>query len=141
VSPANGFNQAVQLGCTDLPYEAACTFAEGMIAPGGGSTTLQLSTIAPHACGSDMPYERASLPLAGPVLAGLLMLFVPKRRPALKSLLVAVIALYSMTAMMGCGNCTDLGTRPGTYIIKVTGMSTGAGQVVEYQKVRITVTE
>jgi len=140
VSPANGFNQAVLMGCTNLPSESACTFGSGMIRAGGGSTTLQLSTMAPRDCGTTTPYS-AGLPYAAPMVAGLMMLFIPgKRRRALKGLLMALVALCGLTAMMGCGNCTDLGTRPGTYTINVTGTAAGSTPTVVSQKVTVTVT-
>jgi hypothetical protein len=140
VSPANGFNQAVQLGCTNLPNESACTFESAMIRAGGGLTTLQLSTMAPHDCGSTTSYY-AGLQYAGPMAAGLMMLFIPRRRRrALKGLLIALVAFCGLTAMMGCGNCTDLGTRPGTYTINVTGTALGSTSTVVSQKVTVTVT-
>ena len=52
--------------------------------------------------------------------------------------LIAVSTL-AMTAGCGTGNCTDLGTRPGTYTFTVTGTSSGAPSVVS-QKVIVTVT-
>jgi Bacterial Ig-like domain (group 3) len=139
VIPANGFNQAVQLGCNNLPSESACTFAAGMIPAGGGSTTLQLSTMGPHDCGSTTPYN-AGLPLAGPAVAGLLILLVPGRRRGMMRMLAALVALGGFTAMSGCGNCTDLGTKPGTYTFNVTGTATGAASTVVSQKVTLTVT-
>jgi len=139
VIPANGFSQTVQLGCSDLPSESACTFGSGMIRIGGGSTTLQLSTMAPHDCGSTTPYS-AALPFAGSSVAALLMLFVPGRRRGLKGMLAALVALTGLTAMSGCGNCTDLGTKPGTYSFKVTGTAMGTSPTVVSQKVTLTVT-
>jgi hypothetical protein len=139
VSAANGFNQAVQLGCSNLPSESACTFGSGMIRAGGGSTTLQLSTMGPRDCGSTTPYG-AGLPYVAPMAAGLMMLLVPRRRRVMKGLLVALVALCGLTAMGGCGNCTNLGTRPGTYIINVTGTGMGATPTVVSQKVTLTVT-
>ena len=140
VIPANGFNQAVQLGCSDLPSESACTFGAGMIRAGGGSTTLQLSTIGPHDCGSTTPYS-AELPFVGPTAAGLLMLFLPgKRRRALKGMLAALVALGGLAATTGCGNCTDLGTKPGTYTFNVTGTTRGAAPTMVSQKVTLKVT-
>jgi hypothetical protein len=139
VSPLNGFNQAVQLDCSDLPNEATCTFATATIPAGGGTTMMQLSALAPRACSTTTPYgQTAAIPFGAPVLAGLVMLFVPKRRRALKGLL-AVIAMCGFIAMTGCGACTDLGTKPGTYTIKVTGLSTGAAPVTNVQKVQVTV--
>jgi hypothetical protein len=32
-----------------------------------------------------------------------------------------------MGTLSGCGTCTDLGTRPGTYTIKVIGTPSGTG--------------
>ena len=151
VSPINGFNQPVQLTCANLPSEASCTFAAVTIAAGGGATTLKLTTLAPRACGSSTPYgQTASLihgastfaasAFAGPSLAGLLVFLLPKRRRALKSLLT-LIAMCGVIAMTGCGACTDLGTRPGTYTIQITGTSMGSAHVTVTQNVQITVTE
>ncbi|HEY6412404.1 MAG TPA: Ig-like domain-containing protein, partial [Edaphobacter sp.] len=140
VIPVNGFNQAVQLGCSDLPSESACTFGAGMIRVGGGATTLQLSTMSPHDCGLTTPYS-AGLPLAGPAVAGLLMLFLPgRRRRSLRGALVALVGLSGLAAMTGCGNCTDLGTKPGTYTFNVTGTALGAVPTVVSHKVTLTVT-
>ena len=56
VTPEPGFAQPVELSCADLPTEAACTFGTRTIPAGGGATTLEVSTIAPHDCGSTTPY-------------------------------------------------------------------------------------
>ena len=61
-------------------------------------------------------------------LAGLLVLFLPcKKRRSLEGLLLALISLCGMAALSGCGNCTDLGTRPGSYTVQVIGTPVGAG--------------
>jgi hypothetical protein len=75
----------------------------------------------------------------GPVLAGLLLFYAPKRRRVLKGLLAVLCAVMTMGAITGCGtgNCTDLGTRPGTYTITVTG---SAGGAMMSQKVKLVVT-
>ena len=82
------------------------------------------------------------MPFAGTTLAALLVLLVPgKRRRAIKGLLVAMIALGGMATLSGCGNCTDLGTKPGTYTIRVIGTSgSGAAANVVTTKVQVTVT-
>ena len=135
ISPVNGFNQSVQLGCTNLPSESACSFGTSLIRADEGSTTLQLSTMAPHDCGSSTSYY-GSLPYSAPIATVLAILFVPGRRQrrTLKGLLIALIAFCGITAMMGCGNCTDLGTRPGTYTINITGAAQGAAPVTVSQK-------
>jgi hypothetical protein len=130
--------QSVQLSCADLPSEAACTFAAHTIPAGGGTTTLQLSTMAPRSCAVSGPgTTTAGLPFAGTAVAALLVLFVPgKRRRAIQGLLVALVTLCGMVSLSGCGTCTDLGTKPGSYTIRVIG--TSAANVVA-AKVQVTV--
>jgi hypothetical protein len=71
-------------------------------------------------------------------VAAFLVLFIPgKRRRALKGLIVALIALCGITTLSGCGACTDLGTKPGNYTIRVIGSS---GASVVTTKVQVTVT-
>lgn len=143
VAPQTGYMQPVQLSCADLPSESACTFAAHMIPAGGGTTVLQLSTMAPRSCEvADSGSQTAALPFAGTTVAALLVLFLPgKRRQTIKGLLVALIALCGMATLSGCGACTDLGTKPGTYTIRVIGTSgSGAAANVVTTKVRVTVT-
>jgi hypothetical protein len=139
VASQTGYMQPVQLSCADLPSEAACTFAAHTIPAGGGTTTLQLSTMAPRSCAvADSGSTTAGLPFAGTTLAALLVLFIPgRRRRACKGLLAALLALCGMTTLSGCGACTDLGTKPGSYTIRVIG--TSASTVVT-TKVQVTVT-
>jgi len=129
VAPAQGFVQAVELSCAGLPTESACTFGQQTIPSGGGTTTLQISTIAPHDCGSSTPYFlSAGIPFAGPAMAGIAVLFLPfGRRRGIRGLLIALVAVCGMSTLTGCGTCTDLGTRPGTYTIRVIGMAAGSG--------------
>ena len=173
VTPVNGFNQAVKLSCANLPDSATCTFATTTIPAGGATTTLKLTTAAPSACGSNIPYsqggpqsssilpaallklrnllkpsERPStlpydaLPYGAPALAGLLFFALPKRRRALRSLLTLLAISTVFLTVTGCGSaCTNLGTRPGTYTIQVTGTSMGATPITITQNIKITVTE
>jgi hypothetical protein len=140
VAPQTGYMQPVALSCADLPSEAACTFAIPRIAAGGGTTTLQVSTAAPRACSvADSGTTMAGLPFAGTTFAALLVLVIPgRRRRAVKGLLVALVAICGMAVMSGCGACTDLGTKPGSYTIRVIG--TSAANVVT-TKVEVIVQE
>jgi hypothetical protein len=123
VAPQTGYMQAVQLSCADLPSEASCTFAAKLIAAGGGTTTMQFSAAAPQPCSVDGS-GTTSLPLGGSAVAAFAVLLIRgKRRRALKGLLVAIIALCGTASLTGCGACTDLGTKPGTYTIRVVGTS------------------
>ncbi|HMH12265.1 MAG TPA: Ig-like domain-containing protein [Edaphobacter sp.] len=139
VLPANGFNQQVQLGCTNLPSESSCTFGSAMIRAGGGSTALLLSTMAPHDCGASTSYY-GSLPYSAPMAALILLLLPGRRRPAIKRLLMVLIAFCGLTTVTGCGNCTDLGTKPGTYTINVIGTAQGVTSMTVSKKVMLKVT-
>ncbi len=125
VAPQTGYMQPVLLSCADLPSEAACTFAAHTIPAGGGTTALQLTTMAPRSCEvAESGSQTAGLPFAGTTVAALLVLLIPsKRRRSIQGLLVALIALCGMATLSGCGACTDLGTKPGTYTIRVIGTS------------------
>jgi hypothetical protein len=143
VAAESGFAKAITLSCSGLPDEASCSTATGTAATAASSTlTLKISTSAPRDCGSATPYgsssQNASLPVMGPLLAGLLLVLIPKRRHPLKHLLVALLTIAVISGVSGCGtgNCTDLGTRPGTYTITITGQSGGA---VVSQKIRLIV--
>jgi len=139
VASQTEFMQPVQLSCASLPAESACTFSAQTIPAGGGTTILQVSTMAPRSCAvADSESTTAGVPFAGITVAGLLVLLIPGRRRVMKSLLVAMIALCGMASLSGCGACTDLGTKPGTYTIRVIGASSGS---VVTTKVQVVVTE
>ena len=145
VTPQNGFAEGVNLSCGNLPSEASCFFAQTAIANGGGSSLLLVATSAPHNCNDNAPYFTGGngggpglAPFALPALAGLAAFFLPGRRRWLRALLAAVL-LAGATQMVGCGNCTDLGTKPGTYTFQVIGTSAGTGQV-QTQAVTLSIT-
>ena len=57
ITPNSGFAQPVQLSCSDLPPESTCTFVQSIIPSGGGTTSLEIATSAPHDCGDpNHPY-------------------------------------------------------------------------------------
>ena len=133
VAAGSSFTKAITLNCSGLPEEASCSSATGASATAESSTlTLKISTSAPRDCGSPTPYgspqQKSSLPVTGTVLAGLILVLIPKRRRPLRHLLVALLSIAAITGVSGCGtgNCTDLGTRPGTYTVTITGQSGGA---------------
>jgi Bacterial Ig-like domain (group 3)/FG-GAP-like repeat/FG-GAP repeat len=137
VAPQVGFAQSVQLTCADLPAQATCAFGAKTIPAGGGTSTLKLSTMAPTSCSvADMQSQSAGLPFAGSTVAALIVFFIPGKRRRIRSLLVALIALCGMATLSGCGACTDLGTKPGVYTIRVIG---SAASAVVTTKVQVTV--
>lgn len=129
----------MSLSCSGLPEEASCSFVPGSSGAATGSATsvLRIATSAPRDCGSSTPYgvpaKSALLPVAG------LLLALTGRRRKIKGLLALSFAVTMTYGMTGCGmgNCTDLGTRPGTYTITIIG-SAGGAQVS--QKVKLVVT-
>lgn len=145
VTPQGGFTQGVNLSCANLPTETTCYFGNAQITGGSGTTNLVVATTAPHSCSTSQPYfvganggGPGAAPFALPAIAGLLAIFLPGRRRWLRALLALVLVAGAMQ-MTGCGNCTDLGTRPATYTFQVTGAATGTSEV-EAQTVTITVT-
>lgn len=128
IGPRVASQQPVQLSCAGLATDSACTFGTATLPASGGTTSLQISTMAPHSCQSDIPYtQNSGIPLTGPALAGLMLLFTPRRRrKSIKNLLMVLIAACGVASLMGCGNCSDLGTRPGDYSVQVIAASTGA---------------
>jgi hypothetical protein len=131
VTALPGFTQPVQLSCGNLPNEATCTFAQALVPPGGGSTTLTLTAAAPHACGSGAPDFIApnslgiNLPLL--LLTTLGLFFARKRRRLFQTLALAAI-LCALPLLNGCsGSCTDFGTQPNNYTFTVTGTAVQPG--------------
>jgi hypothetical protein len=150
VTPQNGFSQDVNLACHNLPPEATCLFVNPTIPGGSGAASLIVQTTAPHSCGTTTPYFLGknggrlipggrSAPFALPALAGLLAFLIPARRRRWLQLLIAFIAAVGAMQLTGCGNCTDLGTRPATYSIEVTGTAAQGGATAS-QAVKINVT-
>ncbi len=147
VTPLNGFPEGFTLSCASLPTESACTYANPAIPAGGGSTTLLLSTIAPHACGSTKPLFTGSnstnplsrsFPITLPALAGFAVLFIPGRRRWLRAL-IAIVAIAGAMQVTGCSTCTDLGTRPDAYTIHIVGTAAVTNEV-EFAPVTFNVT-
>ena len=141
VAPQAGTIEPVKLSCAGLPEESTCTFGTETLPVNGGTTSLQIGTMAPHSCESGLPSEQSSgLPFTGPALAGLVLLFLPIRRRRPLNGLLLVIAACGMVVMTGCGSCTDLGTRPGDYAVRVIGTSAGTGGATVITQIMLHVT-
>ena len=156
IKTSTSFVQAVALTCANLPPESTCTFVQPTIPAGGGATTLQVFTTAPHDCGSTTPYFlgdlrapgsplRRSLPFGLPALVASAFLAGRKRFRHLRRLSLLALALTTslsaLSLLFGCGHCTDLGTRPATYTFRVIATPQGAGTVTaQTQSVALTVT-
>jgi hypothetical protein len=137
----SGFNAPVNLSCGPLPNEAKCTFVNPTI-QGAGTTTLFIATSAPHDCNNSQPYFLGSSggfglrSLALPAMAGLIAFCLPGRRRWMRGLLMLAIAAGA-TQLSGCGHCTDLATRPGTYTFTVNAKTGGTSGQTQSQTVTI----
>ncbi len=125
-----GFNQPVQLSCANLAPETSCQFSpSATVPPGGGSVTLQLLTSAPRDCNTNTPYSLSTnttpkWPLA-PGIAAAALLWVALRRRRVQGFFLFLAAATALMTLSGCGHCTDLGTRPGSYTFQITATAQG----------------
>ncbi|MFC6646757.1 Ig-like domain repeat protein [Granulicella cerasi] len=120
----SNFNSAVKLSCSGLPDQSTCTFADSIIAVGGGTTKLLVGAGAPHNCNSNTPYF-SGLParMGLPILSlSMLTLCVARRRRKLQGIALLALLLAMPTVLTGCGsgNCTDFGLKPGDYNFSIT---------------------
>ncbi len=145
ITDQSGFNQPVLLSCTSLAPETSCAFLPSATVPaGGGTVTLELFTNAPRDCNTSTPYflGSASSPAwpGNPVVPGLgtaaLLFAAFRRRRKLGSLLLLLAATSALVTLSGCGHCTDLGTRPGSYTVQLTGTAQG-GPVTQTRTITI----
>jgi hypothetical protein len=103
---------------------------------------LAFSTMAPHDCGSSVPYFTGSASLrhpaslavryATPLLAGLFLLALPRGSRIVRRMryLLALLFACGLLTLGGCGgHCTDFGTPPGGYTFKVNGTASTANPV------------
>jgi hypothetical protein len=141
----NNFQQTVALSCTDMPAGTTCALAESTMPAGGGSTTMTVLPAAPSPCGSSTPYftagrggQRAGriASYAGLAIFGLLMTRRRRRLRRWMQGLTLLLALCALPLLNGCGgNCTSLGTPPGTYTLTVTAVSNGGSAQTETQTI------
>ena len=139
----SGFNQPVQLSCSNLAPETSCVFSpSATVPPGGGNVTMQLFTNAPRDCNTNTPYflGSTSTPRAPfGIAAATLFFFAMRRRRRIRGLLLFLAAATALTTLAGCGHCTDLGTKPGTYSFQITATAQGT-PITETKTVTIPLT-
>lgn len=119
-----GYNGVINFSaasCDGLPHESTCSFNPVSIS-GSGSTTVTVSTTAPHTAKLVGPGGWGAS--FGMTLAGVFFLGTAARRKRSGWLLVSAIAFLITTggcggASGGGGNTLDPGTRPGTSTLAV----------------------
>jgi len=146
VSPDTGFTGTVTFGCTvpTTMNEASCTANPPSVVT-SGSTTVTITTTAPHTAGA--LFNKPDLPIASGValLVGLLLLAFPVRRRRSKVALALLSLSLIAAAFGGCGGgggggggTTDPGTAARTYSVAVTATS-GTGNTSISRTVNISV--
>ena len=150
VTPANGFNQVVQLSCSGLPTNSTCAFNPVNVTPNGTSpatSTLTIQTVAQTGAGTtgslrQAKSRRTSLYAALlPGLGALVGLGLLRKRGSSVVRFFGIAALLAGCAI-GLSACsprydyfahppnTDPGTTIGTFTVLVSGSSANAGTVI-----------
>jgi subtilase family serine protease len=138
--PLGGFNQAVQLGCTNLAAGIGCSFAKSTVTLDGvNPTAVALTITSSNLVASVTRTNRWASAGATFALAGLLLPF--GMRSKLKRLFTVMclfgVGLYGI----GCGsNSPSNSVKTTTYTIKVTAtVGTGSGAAVKSVPLTVTV--
>lgn len=135
VTPGANFTLPVALTCGPLPANTTCTLSPATISGGSGNATLAVQTTAPArtttASSASRPYRVAAL-------AGLVLLFIPRRWRRVRSrwcmFLAISVCLIAGAAISGCGGPFSLsgGTPPGAQTITVNGTVTFDSQTLTH---------
>lgn len=162
-TPENGFNQAVSLSCSGVPYAMVeCVFSPAVITPGPPTSnapngtpvvsTLNVQTIAPSGASLSDPREKPGIAYAV-ILPGILALAglgVAGKRTYGKLRLAGLLGLV-FAGSLGLGGCAarynyyhkppagNPGTTPGKYTLVVTGI-TGTGSTLSTSSVQFAFT-
>jgi hypothetical protein len=134
ITPQNGFNQTVAMGCSGLPVRASCGPAsvtlDGVHA---ASTTVSVLTMTnasvPGAPRSPaLPVAPWFVPIGIVSLAIAVLVSLCPRRHRMRAILTCgviciAIGLVSCSSTSSGGGGTSKGTPPGTYALTITGAS------------------
>jgi FG-GAP-like repeat/Putative Ig domain/Bacterial Ig-like domain (group 3) len=151
ITPTNGFTAPITLACSGLPAESTCAFASKSVTPAGGAvtTTMMITTTAGTVATNVRPGALSGLGkgLWGVCLAGLTLLYVPRRFPGKRRwVMVALAGMLSAGFLQGCGGSqqassgTTGGTPAGTSIVTITASSgTSSAQITHTATVTLIV--
>ncbi len=112
--------------CSGLPLGAACSFTPPSVT-GSGSTTLRVTTIAPHAVSPAETMARLGMATAGGMALATIFVAGAMPRKRLWKSLLGLLLLAWMLTIVGCsggssgGGSGTPGTPPGTYQVTATG--------------------
>lgn len=151
ITPTNGFTAPITFACSGLPAESACAFAPKSVTPAGGAvtTTMTITTTAGTVAANVRPEALGSFGrgLCGVCLAGLALLYVPRRfRRKGRWVMVVLAGILSAGLLPGCGGSqpassgTTGGTPAGTSIVTITASSgTASAQITQTATVTLVV--
>ena len=135
VTPAGGYSGTVNLSCSNLPANAACTFSPASLAVNGSAmnVTLSVSTASTQTAAL---LRRGGFALA---LAGFIFLMPFKRNRKGLAVLICFAALLAVTGISGCGGGSSSSSTttpppssskvsPGTYTIQVIAADTSGNK-------------
>ncbi len=121
VASSSGFNQPVALTCSGLPAGASCSFSPSTVGNGVGSSQLVIQL--PNEAAMPGPHNGSGIfrgyGVVAPILCVLFLISGSLRRKRF----LAMLLIFSCTAIVGC-NATVISFPPQeTYSIVVTGAS------------------
>jgi hypothetical protein len=151
VTPTDGFTAPITFACSGLPAESTCAFAPKSVTPTGGAvtTTMTITTTAGTVATNVRPEAlgRFGRGLCGVCLAGLTLLYVPRRfRGKGRWVMVVLAGILSTGLLPGCGGSqptrsgTSGGTPAGTSIVTIMASSgTSSAQTTQTATVTLVV--
>lgn len=135
VTPVNGFDSAVTLGCSGLPSEATCGFDPSSVTPNGNaiSSKLTISTAGASALTHEPRGPALHLIYASSFFClGLTLIgcIRPKHRLGRVQLFSTLAVLIVAAGLTSCGSSSssksgNSGTPPGSATVTVTASATG----------------
>jgi FG-GAP-like repeat/Bacterial Ig-like domain (group 3)/Putative Ig domain/FG-GAP repeat len=151
ITPTDGFTAPITFACSGFPAESTCAFAPKSVTPTGGAvtTTMTITTTAGTVATNVRPGALGSFGrgLCGVCLAGLTLLYVPRRfRGKGRWVMVVLAGILSAGLLPGCGGSqpassgTAGGTPAGTSIVTITASSgTSSAQITQTATVTLVV--
>ena len=149
ITPKDGFTAPVTFACSGLPAESTCAFTPKSVTPAGGAvtTTMTITTTAGTVATNVRPGALGYLGRGLCGLAGLALLYVPRRfRGKGRWVMLVLAGILSAGLLPGCGGSqpsssgTTGGTPPGTSIVTITASSGNSpAQIVKTATVTLVV--
>jgi hypothetical protein len=149
ITPKDGFTAPVTFACSGLPAESTCAFTPKSVTPAGGAvtTTMTITTTAGTVATNVRPGALGYLGRGLCGLAGLALLYVPRRfRGKGRWVMLVLAGILSAGLLSGCGgnqmvsSGTTGGTPAGTSIVTITASSgTSSAQIAQTATVTLVV--